>query len=514
VSGTAAGTLLGIDLGTGGVRAGLYSSAGGLIAAHEESLRTAHLRPGWAEQSPREVLAALQRAAAIVTADCEPPMAICVASTAVSAAAIGKDDAALGPSLVWLDTRASEEAAEITRTQHPVLRNTGGQVSPEWMLPKALWLARHDPVRYAAARRIVDVHDWIVFQLTGEWCLAEATLAAEWSYDPFTGSWPAELLDRLGIADLLDGWEVPKLPAGTLAGQLTATAAASTGLPAGIPVVQGLMDSYAAALAADLYQPGRVVMSIGTSSSYLGLSARRVPDPRLLGPVPEAFGPGTIVQQGGQTSAAAPVEWFSRQLAPGVPLKVLDTEASAIQPGADGLWAIDTWQGCRTPYRNPAARGMWGGLTLAHTRAHLFRATLEAVAFGGRAVLETLEQAGVRGGELVVTGGAARSSVWMHIHADVLGRPLLSLPAAQPVTLGAAICAAVGARAYPDLPAAAAAMTSAGKGWLPDPGRHQAYEPLYRDYLRRLASASSLDGMSLSAPDQRAAAQRAGQEER
>ena len=87
-------------------------------------------------------------------------------------------------------------------------------------------------------------------------------------------------------------------------------------------------------------------------------------------------------------------------------------EAGDIKPGADGLWAVDTWQGCRTPHRNPAARGMWGGLTLAHTRAHLFRATLESVAFGGRAVLETLEEAGVDARELVVTGGAARSSVW------------------------------------------------------------------------------------------------------
>jgi ribulose kinase len=273
------------------------------------------------------------------------------------------------------------------------------------------------------------------------------------------------------------------------------------------------MDSYAAALAADVYQPGRVAVSIGTSSSYLGLSLWPVHDPRLLGPVLDAFGPGTIAQQGGQTSAAAAAAWFSRELAPGVPLAVLDDEAAAIGPGADGLWAIDTWQGCRTPYRNPAARGVWGGLTLAHTRAHLFRATLEAVAFGGRAVLETLEQAGVAARELVVTGGAARSSLWMQIHADVFGRPLLRLPATQPVTLGAAMCAAVGAGAYPDLPAATAAMTSAGPGWLPDPDRHTVYEGLYANYRHRLATVSSLDcGVGLRTPDQGAAGCRAGQD--
>ena len=504
-------TVLGIDLGTGSVRAGLYSQAGALLAAGEQSVATQHPRPGWAEQSPAEVLDGLHRAVAAATAGSPPPAALCVASTAVSAVPVGDDDAPVGPTLLWMDTRATGEAAEITRTGHPALRYTGCQVSPEWMLPKALWLARRDPSRYAAARRIVDVHDWVMFRLTGEWSLARATIAAEWTYDPLAGAWPADLLSTLGVPGLLSGWEVPRLPPGAMAGRLTPQAAAATGLPAGLPVVQGLMDSYAAALAADVYQPGRVAVSIGTSSSYLGLSGRLAPDPRLLGPVPEALGPGTVVQQGGQTSAAAVAEWFSRQLAPGVPLAALDAEAAAIAPGADGLWAVDTWQGCRTPHRNPAARGMWGGLTLAHTRAHLFRATLESVAFGGRAVLETLEEAGVDGRELVVTGGAARSSLWMQIHADVLGRPLLRLAAEQPVTLGAAMCAAAGVGAYPDLAAAAAAMSATRQGWLPDPERHQAYQPLYASYRHRLASVSSLDGAGLSATGQGVPSGRAGE---
>jgi ribulose kinase len=505
-------TVLGIDLGTGGVRAGLYSRSGALLAAREERVTTTHPRPGWAEQPPADVLAGLYRAVAAATAGRPPPAALSVASTAVTAVAVDGHDVPLGPALLWMDTRASAEAAEITNTRHPVLRYTGGQVSPEWMLPKALWLARHDPARYATARRIVDVHDWVMFRLTGRWSLAQATIAAEWSYDPLAGGWPADLLADLGLAGLLNGWDVPSLPAGAAAGRLTPEAAGSTGLPPGVLVVQGLMDSYAAALAADVYRPGRVAVSIGTSSSYLGLSPWPVHDPRLLGPVPDAFGPGTIAQQGGQTSAAAAAEWFSRQLAPGVPLADLDAEAAAIEPGAEGLWAVDTWQGCRTPYRNPAARGMWGGLTLAHTRAHLFRATLESVAFGGRAVLETLEQAGVVSRELVVTGGAARSSLWMQIHADVLGRPLLRLPAGEPVTLGAAMCAAVGAGTYPDLPAAAAAMTVTRPGWLPDPERSRAYEPLYASYLHRLAAVSSLDGASLGRPDQGAPARHAGQD--
>jgi ribulose kinase len=130
---------------------------------------------------------------------------------------------------------------------------------------------------------------------------------------------------------------------------------------------------------------------------------------------------------------------------------------------------------------------MWDGLTLAHTRGHLFRATLEAVAFGGRAVLDTLSEAGVPTQELVAVGGATRSDLWMQIHADVFGKPILSLVESDPVTLGAAMCAAVGIDAYPDLRAAAAAMSRTGSAWYPDAGRNECYQPLYQRYMRRLA---------------------------
>lgn len=493
MSRTAAASVLGIDVGTESIRAGLYSLCGDMLTAGAEPVATAHPRVGWAEQSPGDILVSLYAAVAAATEGRPPPAAICLASTAVSAIAVGNDDIPIGLSLLWMDTRAADEAAELNRTGHPVLRQTGGQLSPEWMVPKALWLARHDQTRYAAARRIVDVHDWVLFQLTGRWSLAEATIAAEWCYDPVTGRWPDDLLADVGIAGVLEGWDVPKLPAGAVAGYLTPQAAAMTGLPAGIPVVQGLMDSYAAALAADVYQKGRVTVSIGSSSSYLGLASRPVFDRRLLGPVPAVFGPGSYVQQGGQTSAAVAAGWFRKQLAPAVSFVDLDAQAASIPPGADGLWAIDTWQGSRTPYRDPAARAMWGGLSLAHTRAHLFRALLESVAFGGRAVVQTLVEAGVAAHELVVTGGAAQSSLWMQIHADVLGSPLLRLDATQPVTLGAAMCAAVGVGAYRDLAAAATAMTSASPGWLPDPDRNSVYDRLYDDYLYRLAAARSLD---------------------
>lgn len=482
-------TYLGLDLGTRSVRAGLYTAAGQLLSSSEVAVSTAHPRPGWAEQSPPEVLDAVGRVLRAITADGMQPTAVSIASTAVTAVAVDRRDRPLGPSLLWMDTRADAEAELITATGHRVLTNTGGRVSPEWMLPKLLWLARHDPARYRAAQRVVDVHDWVVFALTGQWSLARATITAEWCYDPITESWPEDLLAELGVREALMGWDVPRLTPGAPAGTVTPEAAALTGLAPGTPVAQGTMDSYAAAIACNVYRQGRIAMSIGTSSSYLGLTDIPVIHPGLLGPVPECFGPRTLAQQGGQTSAAAVIEWFSQHLAPNVPLADLDAEAANVPPGADGVWALDTWQGCRTPRRDPSLRGQWGGLALAHGRAHLYRALLEAVAFGGRCVLDTLDRAGVTSTELVVVGGATRSDLWMQMHADVLGRPMLRLLASQPVTLGAAMCAAVGVGAYGNLPEAASAMSTVKPGWKPDETTHMAYGPPYKGYLRRVVDA-------------------------
>jgi sugar (pentulose or hexulose) kinase len=482
-------TYLGIDLGTRSVRVGLYATTGELVSSSEMAVATVHPRPGWAEQSPAQVLDALGRAVRSVTFGGVRPAAVSVASTAVTTVAVDGADRPIGSALLWMDTRAEAEAEEITATGHAILANTGGRVSPEWMLPKLLWLARHDSERLRAARRVVDVHDWVIFNLTGRWSLARATIIAEWCYDPGSDSWPGDLLAELGVGGAVAGWDVPRLDPGAPAGAVTAEAAALTGLAVGTPVAQGTMDSYAAALACDIYRPGRIAMSIGTSSSYVGLTETPVLHPALLGPVPDSFGSGTFAQQGGQTSAAAVVEWFSEQLAPGVPLTQLDAEAEQVAPGAEGVWALDTWQGSRTPRRDPSLRGQWGGLTLAHRRAHLYRALLEAVAFGGRCVLDTLEHAGVKSTELVVVGGGARSDLWMQIHTAILGQPLLQLRASQPVTLGAAMCAAVNDGAYGDLPHAAAAMSHTKPGWLPDPYKQAAYEALYHRYLLRIADA-------------------------
>ena len=488
--------VLGIDAGTESVRAVLFDGQGYALGEGCAAYTTRFVRPGWVEQNPLEVWEALLIAlrevrAAVPEADI---VSCSLASTAVTVVTVEANGNAFGPAILWMDTRASKEATEINATEHPVLWYTGHAVSPEWMLPKALWLKRHEPERYQRARYLVELHDWLMFRLTGNWVLSLSTLSGEWSYVRERGGWPLDLLEALDLADLLRRWPDDILQAGQRAGSLQHEVALATGLPTGLPIAQGLMDSYAASIAANVFTPGRLSLSLGSSSSYLGLIAAPTSDPRLLGPVPDAFGVGTWAMQGGQTSAASLLRWFRDQIAPGVDYATLDCEASMIPPGSDGVHALDTWQGSRTPHRDSSSRGSFWGLSLGHNRAHLYRALLESVAYGGRQIIETMQDAGVKIEQIVACGGGVRSPLWMQIHANILEKPIALLNEPHAAALGAAMCAAVTTGWYDQVQAAAAALTRSRRTFFPNREHSEFYREGYAHYLAGYAAHRQLLG--------------------
>jgi xylulokinase len=302
-------------------------------------------------------------------------------------------------------------------------------------------------------------------------------------------------MDELGLDVHRLGWDVPVLTAGDPVGEIRPELSARLGLPKHLIVAQGVMDSYATALAGNIYRPGQLVASIGTSSSYIATTDRLTCDSRLLGPI-ERILPGLgPVQRGGQTSAAAAIAWFRQTFAPTHSYAEFDALASAVPPGARGVGAVESLHGSRTPHRNPAATGMFTGLTLGHGQAELFRAMLEAVAFGGRSVVDALTEAGCEADQVLAVGGGMRSALWRQIHADVLGMQLRTLATDQPVCLGAAMCAAAGAGVVASLSDAAATMSVEGEKVEPDPAAVDLYRQLYPDYVRRAALMASEGGI-------------------
>jgi len=489
--------VLGVDVGTESARAAVFDLGGTEVGSASVPYATTFPHEGWAEQDPEEVRTATEVAIRSAASDCRDRIAgLSVASTAVTVVTVDRKGVVTGPAILWMDTRAAEEAADITRTGHPSLERTGGSVSSEWMLPKALWLKRHEPERYRQAALVVEMHDWLLHSLTGRWALSMPTICAEWSYVPSAGGWAPDLLAAVGMADVVEKWPTLMLRAGEVMGGLVDSAADATGLPAGVPVSQGMMDSYAAAIACDPFSPGRLTLSLGSSSSYLMLSDRPVSDPGLLGPVEGAF-PGRWVVQGGQTSAASTLRWFMEELAGGLGLPALDEEASEVPPGSEGVGALETFQGSRTPYRDPARRGAFWGLGLGHRRAHLYRALLEAVAYGGRQVLELMRSVGLEVTEVVACGGGSRSPLWMQIHADVLSMPIEVVARTETAALGAAVCAAVGSGLCESLESGAKSFVRRGRIYYPDVRFTSQYDAGYRRYQEASMAIGDVRGAGL-----------------
>lgn len=476
--------LLGIDVGTESVRALIVDAAGTRLASAAAPIRTSFPRPDWAEQDAEEVWAALVQATREAGGSARVPVAaLALATTSVTLVTSDEQGTPTGPAILWMDTRAAGEADEITRTAHPSLWYTGGRVSPEWLLPKALWLARHEPARYRAAARIVELHDWLVYRLTGSWTASLGLTCSGWSYVPQRGGWPEDLLATLGLEHARRGWpdqpQAPHAPIGTL----DALAADLCDLDAGVVVAHGTMDSYAAALACGVLTRDRLAVSLGSSSCYLIEIDEPHADPRLLGPVPDAFEPGLFGIQGGQTSAGSVARWFRTQFAEGRSFAELDAEAAAWPVGAGGVRAIETFQGSRTPHRDPSRRGAVYGLNLAHDRGAVFRALLEAVAVGGRVILDAMRDSCPTIESVVACGGATHSPLWMQMHADAFGLRLETLDEPAAAALGAAICAATCVGMHPDLGSAAEAMTRHGATYAPNRDASDAFEALLREYL-------------------------------
>ena len=235
--------LLGLDVGTQSVRAALVDAAGRTVSFGVAPIDTTYPRPTWAEQQPAQWWTAAGDAVRLALAheDIDPGQVagIGIDCTACTVVACDADGEPLRPALLWMDQRAFREAVLISETGDPILRYVSGRVSPEWMLPKALWLKRNEPEVYDRAGRVVECTDWMMFQLTGEWTLSLNHVAVKWNYARPDGGWPVAMLKAVGMAELLEKWPVRIVPLGKGDARLSERAARDLGLAAESTAVQG-----------------------------------------------------------------------------------------------------------------------------------------------------------------------------------------------------------------------------------------------------------------------------------
>jgi FGGY-family pentulose kinase len=488
---------LGIDVGTQSLRAAVIDTAGNCRSFATSPIHTTYPQPSWAEQDPSEWWQAAREAVpqALARGQVNPGdiAGIGLDCTACTVLPCRDDGTPLRKALLWMDQRAFREAAEISATADPILRYVSGVISPEWMLPKALWLKRHEPVVFDQSSKLIECTDWFMHQLTGEWTLSLNHVTVKWNYARPDGGWSLPMLRQVGLEELTSKWPSRVVPLGGGQAKLSGKAAADLSLRTGIPVAQGGIDAYLGMLGMGAVNAGDLAMIMGSSTCHLAMSKAGLFGSGMLGCYPDAVVEGLYTLEGGQTATGSILNWYREHFAGAESAEaertgrsayeILDAKAAVVPPGCDGLVCLDYWQGNRCPLKDPRGRGAFWGLTLSHGPGHVFRSIYEATAFGTRHILEDLQAHGFTVSRLFAGGGGAKSKLWLQIHADVLGQPVHVPRDSEACALGSAMLAAVHTGHYPDLDAAARHMVQIAGVIEPRRENKNAYDAYYARYL-------------------------------
>lgn len=506
-AGTPQPLVIGVDGGTESIRACCFDANGKVVGQScAVPYTTRHPHPGWAEQDPEDwynclgqaVRGALQSVRELE--DLFDIKAICVDTTCCSVVALNEHNEPLMPCLLWMDQRSALQASAILETCQgdPALNvncHGHGPLSAEWMTPKALWIHDTKPSIWKSSKTICEYQDYINYKLTGVMCASSCNAATRWHWNgeecikhpsndnPHPGR-PVSLYTSLGIPELADKLPQRCLPMGTIIGRTTRDATEQLGLSKPITVVQGGADAFVGMVGLGCVEPGQLCLITGSSHLHCVVTSHPSTAPGTWGAYRGAPLAGMNFAEGGQSSTGSLLRWARTSIF-GVPNNVsyadLDREAEAVEPGANGLVALETFQGSRTPVTDPFARGAFIGLTLAHSRAHVWRALMEAVCFGTRACIDALAAAGHDCSEIVIAGGATRSPLWLQMHADVTGRPVVVCENADAPLLGCAILACVGVGLHDSVQQAVASMVRIARRVEPDKATTMEYDDLYEN---------------------------------
>ncbi|ALZ95856.1 FGGY-family pentulose kinase [Leclercia adecarboxylata] len=517
-------TVIGVDVGSGSVRAGVFDLSGQLLSHATHKITTVRRSGQRVEQSSEQIWQAVCRciADALDSAGVAPQSVAGIGFDATcSLVVLDKDGAPLPVSaegdaehnvIVWMDHRATAQAERINATHHPVLNYVGGKISPEMETPKLLWLKEHRREIFDRAGQFFDLADFLTWRATGDLARSICTVTCKWTWLAHENRWDADYFRTIGLSELADenfariGQRI-LAPGTPCASGLTEQAAREMGLPVGTPVAVGLIDAHAGGIGTVGVEEGalsNLAYVFGTSSCTMTSTAEPAFVPGVWGPYYSAMVPGLWLSEGGQSAAGAAIDQLlafhpaaeeARLLAQaaGQPLPVWladrvmqrcaqPSEAVAL---AAGLHVVPEFLGNRAPFADPHARAIICGLGMERDLDNLlalYMAGLCGIGYGLRQILDAQRACGVNTRNIAISGGAGQHPLVRQILADACGMPILTTQCSEPVLLGSAILGAVAGNIAPSVTDAMKQFTHVDRYYSPDDAWQALHQRRYDIY--------------------------------
>ena len=477
--------VIGCDVGSQGTKVLLLSITGELLGESYEAYHMDHPHPLWAEQPVERWSNALTLAIRrLISESGVSPKNIRALSLATQVDGLVPIDSSgqpLRPAIIWMDRRASAqcEPARQSLGDEQIFQLTGLNLDAYHVAPKVRWLAEHQTDIYDKAAYFLLPGSYLAYYLTGELAVDYSNASSTLLMDVRTKAWSA----TMGEAFNIDLKRLAPLQAATATlGKLRPHIAAALGLSAGTLVMVGCGDEHAACLGAGVTRPGIVGDILGTAEPVCAASSELVFDNTRLVETHCHADPDLWLLENPGFVSGGNLRWFRDQFAKGETYAALDSEAALINPGSEGLTLLPSLMGALTPTWNESARGTFAGFTLAHTRAHFFRALLEGSAYAVRDILTQMKMAGMELSELRVMGGGAKSRFWNQIKADVTTLQVAAPEILETTALGAAFLALVGIGAFATLSEVSEHVIKIHERIDPQPSVQSIYAESYARY--------------------------------
>ena len=471
--------LLGIDYGTGGCKVTVLDETGAFVGEASTEYVTYHDHPGWSEQEPGDWWTSLKASLDKLRAkgvDLSRIAACSLDGSTHNAVLLDADYKPVRRTIMWTDQRATAECEALRAGWSEKIFSTCYQMpAPTWTLPQMMWLKANEPEALEKTAHVLFVKDYVRYLLTGHAATDRIEAQGTLFFNMAKMDWDEELVQMAGLRPA----NLPSFIAPTdVAGRVTASAAAATGLPEGLPVVCGSSDSAVEDYGAGAVEPGDLILKLATAGNVNSMTAEAHPHPKTL--TYSHIVPGMWYSVSATNAAALCQRWM-RDTWGFSDYGTMDKEAATSPIGANGVFFHPYLQGERCPYWDPALRASFTGVSIASSRGDFCRSLLEGVAFSLRDCYGTLQEMGLPVKRIFLIGGGARSRLWSEIVCNVFNRPV-AVPTPGDASFGACLLAGTGIGVFADVKDAVAKCLHVDRTIEPDPASAEKYYSLYAVY--------------------------------